>query len=397
VKRSTDRILTTHTGSMPRPPDLFDVLVAAQHGDSVDRDALRARARTAVAECVKQQAQAGIDVVSDGEQGKPGFYVYLKDRLSGMEGVERSPSPWVNPEFPGYNEWRERRGQHGGGPPANRPVCVGPISWKDRSAVQADVDNLKSAIKGVDVADAFIPSASVSLVAQRIENRHYASYEAYLAAIVEVMSVEYHAIADSGLLLQIDSPEMAIERSMPEFRDAPLATFTKRQAQWVEALNHALRGIPPDRVRFHICWGNNEAPHTRDVPLRDVIDMVLKVNAGAYVIEASNPRHAHEWRVWEDVKLPDGKVLIPGMIDSTTNFVEHPELVAERIARFADLVGRENVIAGTDCGFGTWAITDMVYPPVVWAKLRSLAEGARIATDRLWRPGAKKPVGAAKT
>jgi 5-methyltetrahydropteroyltriglutamate--homocysteine methyltransferase len=346
---------------------------------------MRERTRTAVAECVRQQAEAGIDVVSDGEQGKPGFYVYLSDRLAGMEGIERAPSPWVNPDFPGYNAWRERRGQHGGGPPANRPQCIGPLSWKDRASLQADINNLKAALTAVDVAEAFIPSASVSLVSRRIENKYYPTYDAYLAAIVDVMSVEYHAIADAGLLLQIDSPEMAIDRSQPEFRDRPLAEFKKHQEQWVEALNHALRGIPADRVRFHICWGNNEAPHTRDVPLRDVLETVLKVNAGAYVIEASNPRHAHEWRVWEEVKLPDGKVLIPGMIDSTTNFVEHPELVAERIVRFADLVGRENIVAGTDCGFGTWAITDMVYPPVVWAKLKSLAEGARIASEQLWR------------
>jgi 5-methyltetrahydropteroyltriglutamate--homocysteine methyltransferase len=370
---------------MPRPPALFDMLIAAQRGDPVDRNAMRARTRTAVAECVRQQADAGIDVVSDGEQGKPGFYVYLKDRLKGMEGIERSPSPWVNPDFPGYNEWRERRGQHGGGPPANRPVCIGPLAWGDRSALQADIDNLKAALTDLDVVEAFIPSASVSLVAQRIENRYYPSYEAYLAAIVDVMSVEYRAIVEAGLIVQIDSPEMAIERSQPEFRDRPLSAFKKRQAQWVEALNQALHGIPEERVRFHICWGNNEAPHTRDVPLRDVIDMVLEINAGAYVIEASNPRHAHEWRVWQDVKLPDGKVLIPGTIDSTTNFVEHPELVAERIVRFAGLVGRENVIAGTDCGFGTWAITDMIYPLVVWAKLRSLAEGAQIASEQLWR------------
>jgi 5-methyltetrahydropteroyltriglutamate--homocysteine methyltransferase len=385
VKRSTVRILTTHTGSMPRPPDLFDMLIAQQRGDPVDHAAMRERARSAVAQCVREQSEAGIDVVSDGEQGKPGFYIYLKDRLRGMEGIDRAPSPWVNPEFPGYNEWRERRGQHGGGPPANRPVCVGPLSWKDRSALQADIDNLQAALEGVGVAEAFLPSASVSLVAQRIQNTYYASYEEYLAAIVDVMSVEYHAIVDAGLLLQIDAPEMAIERSMPEFRDRPLADFRKQQAHWVEALNHALRGIPEDRVRFHICWGNNEAPHTRDVPLRDVIDTVFMVNAGAYVIEGSNPRHEHEWRIWEDVKLPDGKMLIPGTVDSTTNFVEHPELVAERIVRIANLVGRENVIAGTDCGFGTWAITDMVYPPIVWAKLKSLAEGAQIASAQLWR------------
>ena len=215
MKRSIDRILTTHTGSLPRPPDLFEMLVAQQAGGAVDRDAMRERTRSAVAEVVAEQAEAGIDVVSDGEQGKPGFYVYLKDRLAGMEGIDRAPSPWVNPDFPGYNAWREQRGKHGGGPPANRPQCVGPLSWKARTALQAEIDNLKSALRSVDVTEAFIPSASVSLVAQRIENKHYMSYDAYLAAIVDVMSIEYHAIANAGLLLQIDSPEMAIERSQP--------------------------------------------------------------------------------------------------------------------------------------------------------------------------------------
>jgi 5-methyltetrahydropteroyltriglutamate--homocysteine methyltransferase len=384
MKRSTDRILTTHTGSLPRPPEIFDLLQnpGADKGGAASR---AARFRDAVSDCVRQQADAGIDVVSDGEQSKPGFYVYLRDRLSGMEGVNPEPQPFINPDFPGYNAWRESRGRHGGGPPGGRPECVGPLRWKDRGSLQAETDNLRAALANVQVEEAFLPSASVSLVSQRIENRYYPTYESYLAAIVDVMREEYRAITDAGFLLQVDSPEMGIERTMPAFRDKPLGEFKKVMALWVEALNEALKGIPADRIRFHICWGNNEAPHTRDVPLKDVVDMVLKVNAGAYCIESANPRHGHEWKVWrDDVKLPDGKILIPGVIDSTTNFVEHPELVAERIIRFADIVGKENVIAGTDCGFGTWAITDMVYPPVVWAKLRALADGAAIASDRLW-------------
>jgi 5-methyltetrahydropteroyltriglutamate--homocysteine methyltransferase len=384
MKRSTDRILTTHTGSLPRPPDLFNMLRAAEAGRPPGKGALQARARSAVAEAVQQQAEAGVDVVSDGEQAKPGFYVYVRDRLKGLEGIDPASQPFVNPDFPGYNTWREERGQKGGGPPGNRPVCIGPLSWKDRASLDADIQNLKSALRNVDVTEAFIPSASASLLAQRIENRYYATYEAYLGAMVDVMKVEYRAIVDAGLLLQIDAPEMALEPSLPQFRDRPLSDFKKYMALWVEALNSALDGIDPERVRFHVCWGNNEAPHTRDVALGDIVDMVLRINAGAYLIEAANPRHEHEWRVWEDARLPDGKILIPGVIDSTTNFVEHPELVAQRIERFAAVVGKENVIAGTDCGFGTWAITDMIYPPIVWAKLAALSDGARIASNNLW-------------
>ena len=360
------------------------MLQGAEDGRAPDPDAMQARTRSAVADVVQEQAEAGVDIVSDGEQAKPGFYVYVRDRLKGLEGIDAAPQPFVNPDFPGYNAWREERGQKGGGPPGNRPVCIGPLAWKDRARLNADIDNLKLALRTVDVTEAFIPSASASLLAQRIENRYYATYDEYLAAIVDVMKVEYRAIVDAGLLLQVDAPEMALEPSLPQFRDRPLSDFKNVMALWVEALNSALDGIDEDRVRFHVCWGNNEAPHTRDVPLRDIVDMVLRVNAGAYLIEAANPRHAHEWRVWEDVRLPEGKILIPGVIDSTTNFVEHPQLVAERIERFAAVVGKENLIAGTDCGFGTWAITDMIYPPVVWAKLKSLSDGARIATDALW-------------
>jgi 5-methyltetrahydropteroyltriglutamate--homocysteine methyltransferase len=262
---------------------------------------------------------------------------------------------------------------------------VGPLGWKDRDAVRRDIDNLRAALGGVTVEEAFIPSASIGTIAQQVVNGYYGSYEAYVAAIADVMSDEYRAIADSGFVLQIDAPGIAGQRGWPQFRDKPLEEFKKVAGLWVEALNHALRGIPEERVRMHVCWGNIEAPHTRDVPLRDIVDLVLKVRVGAYSVEAANPRHAHEWQVWRDVKLPEGKVLIPGVIDNTTNFVEHPELVAERVVRFAEVVGRENLIAGVDCGFGTSAGSERIYPPVVWAKLGALAEGARLASRRLWR------------
>jgi 5-methyltetrahydropteroyltriglutamate--homocysteine methyltransferase len=229
-----------------------------------------------------------------------------------------------------------------------------------------------------------LPSASVGIIAQRLQNQYYSTYEQYVEAIAEVMRLEYRAITGAGLLLQIDAPEMCIDRNLPDFIDKPIAEFQKRAELWVEALNHALEGIPEEQVRFHICWGNGEGPHQRDIPLRDIVDVMLKVRAQAYSVEASNPRHGHEWKLWQDVKLPEGKLLIPGVIDSVTNFVEHPELVAERIIRYAEIVGRENVLAGTDCGFGTSAGSANVYPPIVWAKLKSLAQGAELASRQLW-------------
>ena len=390
VKRSLDRILTTHTGSLPRPTDLLELITGAAAGDTRRRDERDARLTTAVAEVVRRQAQCGIDVVSDGEYGKLGFFGYVRDRLAGFasappEGRLGQRTVDLDPDFPGFAAWlRSRQGvnaeRRGGG----LPVCTGPVAWKDRTALEADIANFRRALAGVEVAEAFLPCASVGIIAQRFANRYYPSYEAYVEAIAEAMGEEYRAVADAGFIVQIDAPEMAIDRNMLEFRDRPVEDFRRRMALWVEALNYALNGIPEDRVRLHVCWGNSEAPHTRDVPLEAIIDLMLRVRAGAYSIEASNPRHAHEWRVWGRVRLPAGKVLIPGVIDSVTNFVEHPELVADRILTYARLVGRENVIAGTDCGVGTSASRSAVYPPIVWAKLASLAEGARLASKELW-------------
>ena len=383
MKRSTDRILTTHAGSLPRPPDLRDMLKTRYEGGQTDERAFSDRVRTAVAECVAKQAASGIDIVSDGELGKPNFVMYVKDRLAGMEGWDDRLYTMADPDFPGYEEWYASRGTAHFSP-RGRPKCVGPLKWKDEDAVKRDIENLRLASKDVAIVDAFIPSASIGTIAQQSVNDYYGSYEEYISAIAAVMRVEYRAIADSGFILQVDAPGLAGQRGMPEFRDRPLSEFKKRASLWVEALNHALRGIPPDRVRMHVCWGNAEAPHIRDVALRDVLDLVFSVNVGAYSIEAANPRHEHEWKLWRDVKLPDDKVLIPGVIDNTNNFVEHPELVCERIVRIAELVGRDRVIAGVDCGFGTSAGSERVYPPVVWAKLRTLAEGAKLATAELW-------------
>jgi 5-methyltetrahydropteroyltriglutamate--homocysteine methyltransferase len=385
MRRSEQRILTTHTGSLPRPDDLLELLWAKEDGVAGADEKFRARLPSAVAETVKLQTDAGIDVPSDGELGKTSFFNYVTSRLSGFEVVGPRPAFRPDPDFPGYQEWRNaNRPASSRVPFARQTVCTGPLAIKDARSLEEDIANFKAALSGANVVEAFLPSASVGIVAQRLENQYYPTYEAYVEAIADVMQAEYRAITDAGFLIQIDAPEMCIDRNMPEFVDRPIGDFQKRAGLWVEALNHALTGIPEDRVRFHICWGNGEAPHHRDIALTDIVEVMLKVNAVAYSVEASNPRHGHEWKVWEDVKLPEGKVLIPGVIDSVTNFVEHPELVAERIVRYARIVGRENVIAGTDCGFGTAAGSANVYPPIVWAKLRSLAEGARLASKELW-------------
>jgi 5-methyltetrahydropteroyltriglutamate--homocysteine methyltransferase len=264
-----------------------------------------------------------------------------------------------------------------------RGFCLGPLAWSGDADVQTDIRNLAGAAASVGAEEAFMPAASPGIVADVMNNRHYPTEEAYLYALADVLREEYRAIAEAGMVLQVDAPDAALGRHV-EFRQRSLEEFRRSLALRIEALNHALAGIPEEQVRFHVCWGNYEGPHIHDVALRDIVDLVLTVRAGAYSIEAANPRHAHEWRVWEDVKLPDGKVLIPGVIDSTTNFVEHPEVVAQRIEQFAAIVGREDVIAGTDCGFGTSAGSARVHPEIVWAKLAALAEGARIASGRLW-------------
>jgi 5-methyltetrahydropteroyltriglutamate--homocysteine methyltransferase len=383
MKRSTDRILTTHTGSLPRPPDLVDMMIRdRQSGHPVDASALAARVKAAVDEVVQKQVEAGVDVVSDGELGKPAFNTYVAGRLSGFGGENREPRPRAEAEdFPG---WASQVAQSSTqSVMMRRGFCEGPLSYLNREPVEVDIRNLKSALVESPVVDAFIPSASLGTIHYTMANRYYPDDEAYLYALADAMREEYRAIANAGFILQVDAPDHAMDRHV-SYRNNTVEEFRRAQTIRVDALNHALEGIPEEQIRYHVCWGNYEGPHTHDVPLHDIIDLILRVRAGAYSVEASNPRHAHEWQVWEEVTLPPGKILIPGVIDTTTNFVEHPEVVAQRIERYANLVGRENLIAGTDCGFGTSAGRDRVHPEVVWAKLRALSDGARLASARLW-------------
>ena len=375
-----NRFLTTHTGSLPRPDDLIRAMFAKEEGVPVDRAALAARIRAAVAEAVKKQVEAGVDLVSDGELSKPSYATYVKDRLTGFDGSSNSFVYQDLAEFPNLakrvfgDPGRSRR---------RTPACTGPIAVGDPAAALADVENLKAAIDGMDTAGAFISAASPGVISLFFRNDHYANQEAYLFAIAEAMRVEYEAIAASGVTVQIDCPDLAMGRHI-QYADLSIEEFRKRARLHIEALNHALAAIPPERVRMHLCWGNYEGPHHCDVPLAEIIDVVFTARAAAISFEAANPRHAHEWTLFEQVKLPEGKTIIPGVIESKSNFIEHPELIAQRIARYANLVGRDNVIAGSDCGFGTWVGQAAVDPDVVWAKLAAMAEGARLATKQFW-------------
>jgi 5-methyltetrahydropteroyltriglutamate--homocysteine methyltransferase len=380
VKRSRDRILTTHTGSLPRPADLVQLMFAKEEGKPVDTVALHDRVRSAVREVVARQAESRLDIVNDGEVSKPSYATYVKDRLNGFGG-ESHPLQYA--DLADYPELARRVFQDPGRSRRKTPACNGPISVRDRDAVARDVDNLRSALAAVGHEDAFLSAASPGVISLFFRNDYYPSHEAYLFAIAEAMKEEYQAIAKAGLVLQVDCPDLAMGRHI-QFASASLDEFRQEASIHVEALNHALAGIPPDQVRIHLCWGNYEGPHHYDVPLKDIVDIVFGVRANGISVEAANPRHEHEWTLFEDVKPPDGKVLIPGVIDSTTNYIEHPDLVAQRITRLARLVGRENVIAGTDCGFGTWVGMARVDPQVVWAKLATLAEGARLASEALW-------------
>jgi 5-methyltetrahydropteroyltriglutamate--homocysteine methyltransferase len=377
--RSTDRILSTHTGSLPRPPELLAELVRRDRGEPVDEDALAARVRDAVADSVRRQTEAGIALVNDGEAGKIGYATYVTQRLDGFGGEADPPGP--PPDMLEFPDYLERVSGEGGDGPA-MPACDGPVSYRDTDGVRADIANLRAATDGAGAADAFLSAASPGVIAFFLADRHYGSHEEYLFAIADAMKVEYDEIHRAGLVLQLDCPDLAFTRH--RIGAESLEDFRRFVALHVEAIDHATRDIPPEDLRMHVCWGNYEGPHHHDVPLRDIVDIVLGGRPSAISFEAANPRHAHEWRVFEDVKLPEGKALIPGVIDSTTNYVEHPELVAERIARFARLVGRENVIAGTDCGFASFAGSGSVDPAIVWAKLAALGEGAGLASRELW-------------
>ena len=380
MKRSTERFLTTHTGSLPRPDALIRTMFAREEGVPVDPAALAAHIRAAVADVVRRQAAAGVDVVSDGEMSKPSYATYVKDRLTGFGGASHPLQYQDLVDFPGMarrvfgDPGRARR---------RTPACNGAIGVRDRAAAPADAENLRAALAGVGVAEAFLTAASPGVISLFFKNEHYPGHEPYLFAIAEAMQHEYAAVARAGFVLQVDCPDLAMGRHI-QFAQLSVEEFRKMARLHVEALNQALADVPPDQARVHLCWGNYEGPHHYDVPLAEILDVVFTARPSGISFEAANPRHAHEWKVFERVKLPAGKVLIPGVIDSTTNFIEHPELVAERIGRYARLVGRDNVIAGTDCGFGTWVGQSAVDPDIVWAKLATLAEGARLATRELF-------------
>jgi 5-methyltetrahydropteroyltriglutamate--homocysteine methyltransferase len=380
MKRSTERFLTTHTGSLPRPDDLVRAMFAKEEGVPVDAAALKSRIRSAVAAVVEKQIEAGIDIVNDGEMSKPSYATYIKDRLHGFGGESR---PLVYQDLVGFPEFARRVFGDPGRARRRTPGCNGPIGVRDTEAAETDVANLSMALARVNAEEAFLSAASPGVVSLFFHNGHYASEEDYLYAIAEAMRQEYETVADAGLILQVDCPDLAMGRHI-QFAQLSLAQFRNKARLHIEVLNHALQNIPGDRLRLHLCWGNYEGPHHCDVALADIIETVLLAKPSGLSFEAANPRHAHEWKVFEQVKLPEGKVLIPGVIESKTNFIEHPELIAQRIARYADLVGRENVIAGSDCGYGTWVGQAAVDPAIVWAKLASLAEGARLASRQFW-------------
>jgi 5-methyltetrahydropteroyltriglutamate--homocysteine methyltransferase len=382
MKRSTERILVTHVGSLARPHDLMEMLIARNEGKTYDREALSTHTRNAVAEVVKKQIECGVDIVNDGELGKSNFSRYTRERLSGF--VERAARADFKPtsifgrdmiEFAGYfnRGGRTSIGHHG-----RVFYCVEPLKYIGLEEVKSDIDNLKAALQGKQVEEAFLPAIAPGTMEHWMKNEYYPSNEAYLFAIADAMHEEYKAIVDAGFILQIDDPDLADAWQM--FPQMSLAEYRKYQEMRIDALNQGLRDLPIDRVRFHMCWGSYHGPHKYDIPLKDIVDIILRVRAGAYSIEASNPCHEHEWRVWEEVKLPDGKLLIPGVIGHYSDFIEHPQAIADRLVRYAKLVGRENVIAGTDCGIGS----RVGHPQVGWAKFQAMAEGARLATKQLW-------------
>ncbi|MEC8858214.1 MAG: cobalamin-independent methionine synthase II family protein [Chloroflexota bacterium] len=381
MKQSTSKILTTHTGSLPRTGSVAGMLEARDNNGEVDPQAFESGAEEAVAEVVSRQIAIGLDVINDGEQSKPSYATYVKDRFTGFDGQASEP-PRVRLDDIDFPEWAADYV----GPSSNvvhRPACNGPIAWSDWPAVGRDLDRLKKATQGREAEEVFMTSASPGVIARFLPNQYFDSEEAYLYALADVMKNEYNAVVDAGFLLQIDCPDLASSRNT-QFGHLTVDEFKKIVELHIEVLNHALAGIPPERLRMHLCWGNFEGPHIHDVPFRDIVDIVLKARPAGLSFEGANPRHEHEWKIWQDVKLPEGKVIIPGVLDSTTNFIEHPELIADRIARYAGCVGRENVIAGSDCGYGTFIMSRRVDASVAWAKLASLVEGAKLATNRLF-------------
>lgn len=379
MKRSIDRILTTHTGSLPRPSALAEILVARETGAPYDEVAFEEAVRGAVSESVAQQCETGLDVVNDGEMSKFFYATYIKERLTGFDGENLTRPIADAREFPEFAD----RSTTSARSLRRTPACTGPIGYRGETELRRDIANLTSALAGKALSEAFMSAASPGVVSCFIQNQYYPDTETYVFAIAEAMKTEYEAIHTAGFILQLDCPDLAMGRHF-QFADDDVDTFLRNAELNVEALNHALGGIPPERLRMHLCWGNYEGPHNWDVPLIDIIDIVLRARPTALSFEGANPRHGHEWNVFEGLAMPEGKILIPGVIDSTTNYIEHPEYVAERIQRYADIVGRENVIAGVDCGFATSAVSTKVDTRIAWAKLGSLVDGAAMATRRLW-------------
>lgn len=379
MKRSTSHILTTHTGSLPRSRELQDILRLREEHRPLDQQTFAASVRTAVGDVVQQQIAIGLDVINDGEQGRSQYAAYIKERLTGFEGERhiRTRPRLGEADFPDYVA------THQSSTSIPQPACTGPIAWKDREAVQQDIAHLQAAVGARQVEEVFMTAASPGVIANFLPNEYYPTEEAYLYALADAMKEEYQAIVQAGFLLQLDCPDLAMTR-VTQFADLTVDEFKRVVAQHVEVINYALDGLPPERLRLHLCWGNYEGPHHYDIPLREILSLVLKARPLGLSFEGANPRHAHEWKVWQDIRLPDDKVIIPGVLDSTTNFIEHPELVAERIVRYAEVVGRERVMAGTDCGFGTSAWGRKVDGKIAWAKLQAMVEGARLASAVLW-------------
>lgn len=380
MKSSTERILTTHVGSLPRSKAVTDGVFAKENGGDFDPTELGQTITDAVNDVVERQVSVGVDVVSDGEMSKISYATYIKDRITGFEGDSPRQPPKDLEEFPGF---LARQASSGGTPSYQRPCCVGEIKVKDMQPLTEDLQNLKAACDAHQPTEAFMNAASPGVIALFQPNKHYAGHEQYLEALAEAMRIEYEAIVEAGYVLQLDSPDLGLGRHML-FKDKPEGEYIRLANLHVEALNHALRNVPADRVRLHVCWGNYEGPHHCDAPMSTVLPIALKAKPQALLFESSNPRHAHEWTVFRDADIPQDKILIPGVLDSTTNFIEHPQLVAERICRFADIVGRERVIAGTDCGFSTFAGFGAVDEDIVYAKLKAMSDGAEIASAQLW-------------
>ena len=381
MKRSTSRILTTHTGSLPRSPELQELLREREEQRTFDANLFHAGVRNAVSEVVFRQQNIGLDVVNDGEQGRSQYATYVKERLNGFEGerLVRSRPRLDDADFPDYAATQTTMSSRN----MPQPACTGPISWKDWPAVERDIDTLRTVGADAPVEEVFMTAASPGVIANFLPNEYYPSEESYLYALAEVMKDEYNAIAASGLILQIDCPDLAMTR-VSQFSHLPEEEFKKIVELHVEVINYALKDIEPERTRMHLCWGNTEGPHHHDIPLKEIVQLVLRARPLGLSFEGANPRHGHEWKVWEDVQLPEGKLLIPGVLDTTTNFIEHPELIAQRILNYARSVGRENVMAGSDCGFGTSAWGRKVETNIAWAKLASMVEGARLASQELW-------------